>query len=298
MFRLQRVHVRRPASSGQALVEFALVFPVFILMLLGFIVLCIASWDRQAFYAAAREGAAAGASAVGSVASRFAADTRLVTPYYKGVTDEIFGTDGHDPCDRKSANEYVNLRGWDWYLDKVGCLYDPLSGAPAADSDLAVPAPDDKGITLPVSGDTRSRYALDTPLYLAAETALARIHQIYLGPLSDQLRIDACYTVVDKYGVAFCAYLLEINGDAGAVIGPTIAGSSGGGAAPGLYDAPHYISVVVTGPIIEMPFNLGSLPIKGSGVSSVDRFLPSCPAPDKIPAPDKTDPPDPCMQMQ
>lgn len=174
MLRMTRRTTRR--ARGQALVEFALVAPIFFITILVALQLFTWAYDKQVLSRAVRIGATAGNEAMAPVNFRFALDPVLATVYEPGLTDLVFtplpGT--AETC-RKAANtnnSTVAARlGWDW-----GCVYDPLTGQEA-------------GKTLAAADATRSLHHV---LDYAARSSFVELKKRYLGPMSGGY-IDACF---------------------------------------------------------------------------------------------------------
>jgi Flp pilus assembly protein TadG len=77
MVRIRRRRGARPASRGQSLVEFALVFPIFILLLAGMIDFGIGLYSYMTIINAARDGARLAATACNSTACSPAVSARV-----------------------------------------------------------------------------------------------------------------------------------------------------------------------------------------------------------------------------
>ena len=81
--------VRRAGRQGQSMVEFALILPVFLLVLMGMLEFGIAFDHRNAMAYAVREGARVGASLGNGGAQPAGVDPAILVAVQRGLTDPI-----------------------------------------------------------------------------------------------------------------------------------------------------------------------------------------------------------------
>jgi len=177
----------RSRRRGQALFEFALVAPLFFVVVLAAAQLFTWSYDQQVGARAVRLGASSGNEAMASVNLRFALDPHLATVYLPGpppVNEKVFTDLPPDAAAcRETTNKIVGgviptaRLGWDW-----GCLYNLDTGAASARHGNIV------------SGDDAA--SLRAPLDAALKSAYAELGRLYVGPLSSGT-ISACYAIWD-----------------------------------------------------------------------------------------------------
>jgi hypothetical protein len=243
------MRTRKRHGRGQALVEFALVFPVFMLVFISFIQLGLWAYDQQVLVHAVQSAGLRANGQIGPITSRMVGDPLLVTPYEPGITDSAFDptknpgmTVAASTC-RKVANLYTASLtyqarlGWDW-----GCVY-----------------PIDDGTTLSIS----------YPLYQAIAQTRAAFDALNFGPAS-ALEVTACYEIVTANGGSQCVYSIY-------QAGPN-AGYAKTMTATALTAAPAFISITAQVSEVKVGSNL-SLLIHADSIVVLDRFLPSCRAP-------------------
>ena len=254
----------RRRGRGQALVEFALVAPVFFMLIFSFMFLAMTRYDWLAMEGASRASTDAAVNSVGPVSARFAADPVLVFPTagikigstaYTDLTRKtapvgLFAQD--TSCNRFALNATPADLGWDW-----GCRYSAGSGTPVIGSG---------------SGQVKNGApGINGPLSVATATAAAKMKDLVLGGVPSDVRITACYAVADAKGVPACVYSASAGADGVATITGKVAGSSSA--------APTYIITRIQSsrPIVPM---LGfSVSLDVTDVRAIDLFLPSsCPA--------------------
>jgi hypothetical protein len=246
---------------GAALVEFALVGPVFILMLFMIIQISVWAYDRETLMVATRAGARAAvigpsdalvtSPGAAEVSRIFGGRVEVVTPALP-VTAPVFATAGSGPClqSRNAAGDVytttVHARlGWDW-----GCFPDAAA---------LVRAP------------------LETGIRTVAEV-LHGGGAIWIGPHGDAT-IEACYIVIAPVtGAESCPYRLTASIGSDGVLGPISGGFTGSlttTPAPSLIR----ISARSTAPTLVGATLLGvdALSLEGAGAFWIDRFRPPCP---------------------
>ena len=251
--------LRRRAA---ALVEFALVGPIFIIMLFMIIQISVWAYDRETLMVAARAGARA--AVIGSpdslVTTPGAAEVsrilggrvEVVTPALP-VTAPVFATAGSGPCLQArnvAGNLYtttVHARlGWDW-----GCFPDAAA-------------------------------LVRAPLETGIQTVAEVLHgggAIWIGPHGDAT-IEACYIVIAPVtGAESCPYRLSATIDSAGSLGPISGGFTGSLAAT---PAPSLIKIIVrsSAPTLVGATLLGvdALSLDGAGAFWIDRFRPPCPS--------------------
>lgn len=256
--------LRMPRRRGAALVEFALVGPVFILLLFMIIQISVWAFDREALMVASRTGARAavlGTELVADYEPGAAEVSRIIGSKVEAVTPAlpaaiasgIFSTAGSGPCfqarNTPGADEYtttVHARlAWDW-----GC--DPAS-------------------------EPLLRAALTNGVRAAYEQ-LHGSRAVWIGPHGDAT-IRACYIVVTPgSGIESCVYELTATVSSTGVLGLITGGFTGSlttTPAPSLVR----VSIVSSAPTLVGAQLLGvdSLALAGAGGFWIDRFRPPCP---------------------
>lgn len=246
--------------GGQSLLEFSLVLPFFMILVMAIFQLGAWAYDTQALGHGVRIGAESANSAMSPLNARFAADPRLSTVYFaNGVTDAVFAS---LPNTNRACRETANLAtdvtvasrlGWDW-----GCVYDPVSGQEAG---LALRA-----------GDASA--ALYAPLQAAITETRIAVSEVYLGTAS-KLTITACYAVLDATGSAACVLeVSQISTPSGIDPLSTVAGPP----AAATTAAPSFLIVSISAEAVR----LGGGPVitlRQSTTVVLNRFVPPCVAP-------------------
>jgi hypothetical protein len=236
---------------AQALVEFALVVPVFFTLLFAFLLLAVWRFDASVLDHAADVGARAGNTAMASLNAIWSRTPAISTPNYGATHPLSVAIFGPLPSTERdcflarnavsgSPNRNLWRLGWDW-----GC--DPANA-------------------------TRVRAPLDAAA-LAPLTALGRL---FVGAV-DPVTVTACYLDANARP-QLCRTVTRTGG----VNRWTMSGSPDPRTAP----APSFIEVRLTATV----FRLVSIPLvnsivgpsivlRSTSVETLDRFLPACPAP-------------------
>jgi Flp pilus assembly protein TadG len=250
---------RMPRRRGAALVEFALVGPIFILMLFMIIQISVWAFDREALMVASRTGARAavlGTALVTDYEPGAAEVSRIIGSKVEAVTpslpaaiaSRVFATPGSGPCfrSRNTPNATVHARlAWDW-----GC--DPAS-------------------------EPLLRAALSNGIRAAYEQ-LHGSRAVWIGPHGDAT-IRACYIVVTPgSGAEACVYELTATVNSRGELGLITGGFTGSlttTPAPSLVR----VSIKSSAPTLVGAQLLGvdSLALSGAGGFWIDRFRPPCP---------------------
>lgn len=227
---------------GQSLVEFALVVPLLLVLLFGFIQLSVWTFDSSTLAHAARQGTVRGNMATAQLNQKLASNSLLATPYNSLTAPSFSG----QPLCLKQRNQVgsQNRLGWDW-----GCLYALDNGVPSAAG----------------------------PLRAAIAGAQQAISNLWLGP-RQRMEIRACYLVVASNSSTSCVYgLRSINGGAAAQYG---SGVSNVTPAPSFIRVEIDVIAVQMATIPLLNF-APALTIRGAATEVFDRFLPACPAPQR-----------------
>lgn len=271
------------------MVEFAIVGPLFIMIMLGLIQVCIWFWNAETLSVAAREtarGAVIGVaegdpqSAGAAELSRLlAGKVMVVTPAYTVATTSV-ANGGAGVFDDPNGGSCLAVRnapiggvyarlGWDWLC--LGFRSFP------ADEPLRVEFP-------------RSNTALEA----AREALLAGmgsgIRQIYgadgsgvlwLGP-HGKTTVAACYVAIASDGSELCLYELSATVSENGIFDPTA-----------VTETVNLVSTTTIAPVLvrvkvtaSAPVLLGislfdplGVALEGSGTTWLDRYRPVCPAP-------------------
>lgn len=244
---------------GAALVEFALVGPIFILMIFMIIQISVWAFDREALMVASRTGARSAvigtelavdfAPGAAEVSRIIGSQVESVTPALPAaIAAQVFATPGSGPCfqARNTPDATVSSRlAWDW-----GCR---------------------------TESEPLLRAALSNGI-VAAYEQLHGSNAVWIGP-HGTARITACYIVVTPgNGAGACVYTLSAEVSPDGTLG-TISGSFSGSLTT--TPAPSLVSVSITSsaPTLVGAQLLGvdSLALEGAGGFWMDRFRPPCP---------------------
>ena len=278
-----------PAVSrrrGAALVEFALVGPIFITIMVGLLQICFWLWNQETLSIAARtaaRGAVIGVTA-GEPRSAGAADlsrllagkVAVVTPAYPvAVEVGVFASaNGGDCLARRNAVNPANRSdtvyarlGWDWVCTDF--TRDPVLAATFPGADTARDAAHD-ALVAGMAAAVRQLYGSD------------RGGNIWLGP-HGETTLTACYVAVSTVDNSErCLYELSATIGEGGDFEPGAVRTSSDTIGEAT-DAPVLVRVRIasTAPTL-IGINLfGPLGValEGSGAYWIDRYRPTCPAP-------------------
>jgi Flp pilus assembly protein TadG len=257
-----RRSARETRRRGQSLLEFALVLPVFMVLVMAIFQLGAWAYDTQALGHGVRIGAEQANSAMSPLNARFASDPRLSTVWFpKGsVTNTIFASlpAAQRTC-RENANNSTSATvagrlGWDW-----GCVYDPASGKEA-------------GVAARPSDISAALY---TPLLTAISETRTATAEVYLGQ-ANSLTITACYAVLSAAGKPVCVLTVAQDSTPGGGVGPLR--QVGGLPAAATTAAPSFLIVSISAAAVR----LGGGPVitlSQSTMVVLNRFVPPCNAP-------------------
>jgi len=258
--------LRPRKRRGQALLEFALVAPLFFLVVLAGCQLFVWTYDQQILARSVRVGATAGNEAMSPLNYIFGLDPHLATPYLPGVSNAAFADLTTSKACREAINQITqsattnNLNprlGWDW-----GCLYDPLSGdlLDGHSTNTIGPAP--------IAG----------PLTKSIQAAYNEFKNDYIGPF-DAGTISACYATWNLgTKAADCVYQFSLNfTKAGESLPMTITNSF----------ATTHITTTPAPSFLVLTIHVKALSLQGtpamnfnaSTTQVLNRFITSCPAP-------------------
>jgi hypothetical protein len=257
----------RPCKRrGQALLEFALVAPLFFFVVLAGCQLFVWTYDQQILARSVRVGATAGNEAMSPINYIFGVDPHLATPYIPGVSDAVFADLTVSRGCREAINQITqsatanNLNprlGWDW-----GCLYDPLSGALLDGTNTNTIGPS------PIAG----------PLTKSVQAAYNEFKNDYIGPF-DSGTISSCYATWNiNSQTADCVYEFSLTfTKLGANYPMTITNSF----------ATTHITTTSAPSFLVLTMHVKALSLQGtpamnfnsSTTQVLNRFITSCPAP-------------------
>lgn len=257
--RVAGLPIRR--RRGQSLLEFALVLPVFMVLVMAIFQLGAWAYDTQALGHGVRIGAEQANSAMSPLNARFASDPRLSTVYFaNGTTNTVFAAlpNANRAC-RETANKsssatVASRLGWDW-----GCIYNPASGQQAG--------------VAPQASDLAA--AIETPLATAITNTNTAIGEVYLGQ-TNGMTITACYAVLSAAGAPAC--VLTVAKDFSSSGNPGPLRLVGALPSASTTAAPSFMIVTVSAAAIR----LGGGPVitlDQRTVVVLNRFVPPCAAP-------------------
>lgn len=254
---------RARRARGAVIVEFALVGPIFILMMVAVFQVSVWAWDRESLAITARQAARAavigqaggfgtdpGAAEVSRI---LASRVEIVTPALPAaVSAGVFPPTATWSSCLRSRNApgsavLAGRLGWDWT-----CQRDSTSLATA-------------------------------PLTTAIDTAISLLHGekgIWLGP-HGTTEITACYIAITSTGGELCVYSMRatVSADGAELAGLATSLITNARTAP----APSLIAVSMrsSAPTVFGPDLLGiaGVGLEASGAAWIDRFRPPCPPP-------------------